>query len=56
MREDLGLREKTTEKRRQKQKKREKKERKKEKVFYDILFRNFNHSGEICERDSKQKF
>ena len=56
MREDSGLREKTTEKRRQKEKKREKKERKKEKVFYDIVFRNFNYSREICERDPKQKF
>lgn len=56
MREDSGLREKTTDRKGDRKKKREK--RKKEKVFYDILFgyRNFNYSGEICERDPKQKF
>ena len=38
------------------ERKKERKERKKEeKVFYDIVFRNFNYSGEICERDPKRK-
>lgn len=38
MREDSGLREKTTEKRRQKEKKREKKERKKKKSSMTLSF------------------
>lgn len=50
----LGVKRKNYREKKTERKKREK--RKKEKVFYDFVFRNFNYSGEICERDPKQKF